>query len=146
MKYLIFISLIFVGCTGSKVISEQSDTVKTIEVNSRAIPVKFDKMGTFDTTDLDLLKRGLVITKQDKKTGIKTSYQIKDNNLLSSIEVPEQIKIIEVADTTTTIKTNTVTVKEKKPGFWDQVQEKFNTIIFALVAIVVLIVVFKIFY
>lgn len=62
---------------------------------------------------------GSKVHKLDKATGIKASYQIKENNLITDIEVPERTEKIAVSDTTTTITTIEEKVYEERGSFFD---------------------------
>ncbi len=95
-----------------------------------------------DTTDLAKLKRGDVIAKTNK-SGIKTSYQIKDNRLISTIDVPEKKQKVIVKDINKTITIEDNVVKEKKKPFWERFQGNISFLFFSLLLVVIVLYLIK---
>src|SRR5699024_8939462 len=135
MRYLLIISLFLFNCS-PKIVSEKTDTVKTIEINTRDYKVKFDKLGVIDTTDLSRLKRGETIKKTDKKTGIKTGYRIKNKELIANSEVPERIKKVTVSDSVVTVTTNKEDVIEKRKGFFAAIKSYIYEILITILIVI----------
>lgn len=132
------------GCRAPRVVSDTSVQVKEIMVTERLYDFHIGEKTVVDASDLDLLNTGKILVKKDKKTGIKLAHQVKDNELITSVHVPDTTLYIPVTDTTTTITNNRTTVQEEQVGFFEKLGGHLNFLIWVIVIVLVVSLLLKI--